>query len=95
MLGNAADAATCLQSYDKASFPRGTDWGFTRFFVPNAVASGYNLADDAQLLWNSFEKLHNRKGLAGRARDSDGVVRPRGGDHAQAQLGGRLDEAAP
>ena len=64
-LRDAADAATCLQSYDTTSFPRGTDWSFTRFFVPNAVASGYNLADDAQLLWNSFEEMHNRNGLPG------------------------------
>jgi hypothetical protein len=31
----------------------------------NAVAAGYDLADDAQLLWSSFEELLNRSGLPG------------------------------
>ena len=64
-LRDPADTATCLDSYDTTCFPRGTDWSFTRFFIPNAVRSGYRLAHDAQLLWNAFEEMHNRNGLPG------------------------------
>lgn len=65
-LRDPSDTATCLDSYDKTCFPRGTDWSFTRFFVPNAVRAGYGLAQDAQLLWDTFEELHNKNGLPGR-----------------------------
>ena len=64
-LRDPADTATCLDSYDTTCFPRGTDWTFTRFFIPNAVRSGYRLAHDAQLLWNAFEEVHNKNGLPG------------------------------
>ena len=56
---------TCLDSYDTTCFPRGTDWSFTRFFIPNAVRSGYRLAHDSQLLWNAFDEVHNKNGLPG------------------------------
>jgi len=64
-LRDAADTATCLQSYDTTCFPKGSDWTFTRFFAPVAVAAGYKLADDAQVLWNAFEELHNKSNLPG------------------------------
>ena len=64
-LRDAADTATCLQSYDTTCFPKGSDWSFTRFFAPVAVAAGYKLADDAQALWNAFEDLHNKSNLPG------------------------------
>jgi len=64
-LRDAADTATCLQSYDTTCFPKGSDWTFTRFFAPVAVAAGYKLADDAQVLWNAFEDLHNKSSLPG------------------------------
>jgi hypothetical protein len=64
-LRDPADTATCLDSYDTTCFPRGTDWSFTRFFIPNAVRTGYRLAHDAQLLWNAFEEVHNKNGLPG------------------------------
>ena len=35
------------------------------FFAPMAVAAGYKLADDAQVLWNAFEDLHNKSNLPG------------------------------
>ena len=64
-LRNAVDTATCLHSYDTTCFPRGTAWSFTRFFVPNAVSIGFKLADDAQLLWDAFQDLHNKHSLPG------------------------------
>ena len=30
-----------------------------------AVAAGYKLADDAQVLWSAFETLHNKSNLPG------------------------------
>ena len=38
---------------------------FTRFYLPQAVAAGYRLADDAAWLWKAFERLHQQHGLAG------------------------------
>lgn len=62
---NVRDVATCLDGYDQTNFPRASDWSFTRFYVPQAVASGYRLAHDAGLLWSAFERLHHRHGLPG------------------------------
>ena len=62
---NVRDVATCLDGYDKTCFPRGSDWSFTRFYVPQAVAGGYRLADDAPILWDAFERLHHKQGLPG------------------------------
>jgi hypothetical protein len=55
---SAQEVATCLNGYDETSFPRGSGWSFTRFFLPQAVEAGYRLADDSQALWNAFESLH-------------------------------------
>jgi hypothetical protein len=62
---NAAEAATCLAGYDRTSFPRGSDWSFTRFYMPQAVASGYGFADAAAVLWEAFDRLHHKQGLPG------------------------------
>lgn len=61
---NVRDVATCLAGYGKTTFPRGTDWSFTRFYLPLAVDAGYQLIDDAQLLWDAFEKMYNKAGFA-------------------------------
>ncbi len=60
---NAKDVATCLAGYDQTMFPRHTNWTFTRFYLPEAVDSGYRLVDDAQCLWDAFETLHNKAGF--------------------------------
>jgi transposase InsO family protein len=60
---DAVETATCLAGYDQTSFPRGSDWSFTRFYVPQAVAEGYKLADDAAVLWDAFDQLHHKQGL--------------------------------
>ena len=62
---NVRDVATCLAGYDKTNFPRASDWSFTRFYLPQAVAAGYTLAFDAGLLWAAFEQLHHKHGLPG------------------------------
>jgi hypothetical protein len=62
---NANDVATCLAGYGQTTFPRGTDWTFTRFYLQQAVDAGYRLVDDAQVLWDAFVKIHNKAGLAG------------------------------
>ena len=62
---NVGDVATCLAGYDQTCFPRGSDWSFTRFYLPQAVGNGYHLGDDAALLWNAFSDLHHKHGLPG------------------------------
>jgi hypothetical protein len=62
---NAQDVATCLAGYDETAFPRGSEWSFTRFYMPKAVERGfYRLADDAQTVWDAFETIHNKAGFA-------------------------------
>jgi len=61
---NAKDVATCLAGYDQTTFPRGTNWSFTRFYLPEAVDHGYRLLDDAQCLWDAFETVHNKAGFS-------------------------------
>lgn len=62
---NVRDVATCLAGDDQTNFPRASDWSFTRFYLPQAVAAGYTLAVDAGLLWASFEQLHHKHNLPG------------------------------
>jgi len=62
---NVGEVSTCLAGYDQTSYPRASDWSFTRFYVQQAVHSGYRLSEDASVLWNAFEKLHNKHGLSG------------------------------
>jgi len=62
---NVRDVATCLAGYDQTNFPRASDWSFTGFYLPQAVAAGYHLAVDAGLLWAAFEQLHHKNGLPG------------------------------
>jgi len=62
---NERDVATSLHGYDQTCYPRSSDWSFTRFYLPRAVAAGYHLVDDAPLLWDAFERLHQRHALPG------------------------------
>ncbi len=62
---NAKDVATCLHGYDATSFPRESDWSFTRFYLPRAVHGGYRLVQDAQVLWDLFDQIHQHHGLPG------------------------------
>jgi hypothetical protein len=61
---NVQEVATCLAGYDQTTFPRTSEWSFTRFYLPRAVDAGYRLVDDAQYLWEAFETIHNKAGFA-------------------------------
>ena len=63
---NAKDVATCLAGYDDTMFPPKTSWSFTRFYLQQAVDTGYRLSADAQVLWDAFVAIHNKSGLGGR-----------------------------
>lgn len=56
--------ASCLQGYDEAIFPSGTDWTFTRFFLPKAFSNGMRLVDQAFQVWQAFQRAHERTGLS-------------------------------
>ena len=62
---NVRDVETSLHGYDQTCFPRTSDWSFTRFYLPHAVAGGYHLVDDAPVLWEAFERLHHKHALGG------------------------------
>lgn len=63
---NAEDVATCLLGYDETSYPEGSVWTFTRFYLPQAVDAGYRLVNDAHVLWRAFETAHHKANLPGR-----------------------------
>ncbi|MFM0758145.1 AAA family ATPase [Paraburkholderia strydomiana] len=63
---NAEDVATCLNGYDQTAYPEGSEWTFTRFYIPQAFDSGYRLVSDADTLWQAFEAAHHKANLAGR-----------------------------
>lgn len=56
--------ATCLQGYDAAIFPDGTDWTYTRFFLPRAYDAGFRLVDQAAMVWAAFRRADVKAGLA-------------------------------
>jgi len=62
---NAQDAATCLHGYDQTAYPEGSQWSFTRFYVPQAFEAGYRLTKDADALWRAFETAHHKANLPG------------------------------
>lgn len=62
---NAEDVATCLNGYDQTAYPEGSQWSFTRFYVPQAFDSGYRLISDVGILWQAFETAHHKANLPG------------------------------
>lgn len=62
---NAEDVATCLNGYDQTAYPEGSQWSFTRFYVPQAFDAGYRLVSDASALWQAFEIAHHKANLPG------------------------------
>ncbi|ARL05057.1 AAA family ATPase [Burkholderia pseudomallei] len=60
---NADDVATCLLGFDETSYPDGSAWTFTRFYIPEAFDGGYRLVNDAQVLWHEFEAAHHKASL--------------------------------
>lgn len=55
---SAADVATCLQGYDEATYPEGSDWTYTRFFFPKAWQEGLRLVSQADAVWRAFQEAH-------------------------------------
>jgi hypothetical protein len=63
---NAEDVATCVNGYDQTAYPEGSEWSFTRFYIPRAFDAGYRLVNDADTLWNAFDTAHKKANLPGR-----------------------------
>ena len=55
---DAADAATCLSSYDHSRYPEQSGPTFVEFFFPVAWAAGLRLEQSAPALWNAFVQAH-------------------------------------
>ena len=54
----------CVRDVNEvATCPRGSQWSFTRLYLQQAVYAGYVLTDDAQLIWTTFESIHNKAGF--------------------------------
>lgn len=62
---DAADAATCLASYDLSRFPEETGPTFVEFFFPVAWGAGLRLVQSASALWNAFVQAHAAAQLHG------------------------------
>jgi hypothetical protein len=53
------DVQRCMKGYDTSLFPQGSDWSFTRFFLPKAWSRGYRLETAAPDLWQTFRSVHD------------------------------------
>jgi len=53
------DFVQCLSYYDSAVYPEGTDWTYTRFFLPEAYAAGFRLETFGDMLWQSFNDSYH------------------------------------
>ena len=51
---------------NQTAYPQGTEWSFTRFYIPQAFDAGYRLVSDADNLWRAFESAHHKANLPGR-----------------------------
>lgn len=59
---SAEEGATCLLGYDTATYPNEA-WSFTRFFFPQAWASGMRLVTEGAPLWQQFQEAHDNSGF--------------------------------
>jgi hypothetical protein len=57
------DVQVCLRGYDTSIFPVGSEWSFTRFFVPKAWSAGYRLENCATDVWSCFHEVHKELGV--------------------------------
>jgi hypothetical protein len=64
-IADAADAATCLASYDCSRYPEESGPTFTEFFLPLAWGAGLRLEHGAPALWNAFVLAHAAAQLRG------------------------------
>ncbi|WP_421955291.1 ATP-binding protein [Polaromonas sp.] len=59
---SAEEGASCLLGYDTACYPN-DDWPFTRFFFPQAWATGLRLVEEGATLWQHFQEAHDDAGF--------------------------------
>lgn len=64
-INDAADAATCLASYDLSRYPEDSGPTFVEFFFPVSWAAGLRLEQSAPALWNAFVQAHAAAQLHG------------------------------
>lgn len=57
-LRNKDEVERCMRGYDTSCFPHGTDWTYTRFFLPKAWSHGYRLQNCSAVLWETFYAVH-------------------------------------
>ncbi|MDT4852301.1 hypothetical protein FQZ97_865250 [compost metagenome] len=57
------DFIECLGYYDSAVHPKGSEWTYTRFFLPEAYAAGFRLAALGDMLWKAFNDTYNELGI--------------------------------
>lgn len=62
---SAEDVATCLQGYDTARFPEESAWTYTKFFFPQAWASGLRLVGEASRVHTAFKDAFQDAGMNG------------------------------
>lgn len=53
----------CLKAFDNDCFPSGSDWTYTRFFLPQAYQNGLRLAAHAGDLWQEFVDADRTTGV--------------------------------
>jgi len=52
---SASELAAFLRSFDVGeSYPPGSDWTFTRYFMPVAFENGWRLEDQSEMIWRMF-----------------------------------------
>jgi len=67
-LRNARDIKVCLNGYDEGSeHPEGSGWPYSRYYFPAAYASGWRLAQEADVLWAVFQEVRAEERLPGKA----------------------------
>ena len=63
---SAKELKACLNAYDeKSCFPDGTDWTFTRYYLPGPYGAGWRLADHAEVFWNAFDEVRRHGAVSG------------------------------
>lgn len=56
----ADDLRMSLGAYDTSTFPDGSEWPYTRFFLQRAFDTGFRLGKQHQALWDAFDAAHRR-----------------------------------
>ena len=56
----ADDLKMSLAAYDTSTFPDGSDWPYTRYFLQRAFDTGFRLEKQHVVLWEAFDAAHRR-----------------------------------